>query len=252
MRLELPAVFDRFFHATPPAAGPGPAQRLQEHSPSPPPPNALNASSHPVETHADSPSAAMLRRNESSQPARTDQAAPGPEAASGYEDQARQMSVSVPPASMASTGPGAGGEGGAEGSSQGGAYLCKRPANLPGNHSLPRELQLDHHWLKTGKREAGMGAEGGGVPGLAKSPDLPGTPTAINDHAGQSELADARCEKLPDDVDPACVERELELGTKTGPWLPVINDCQTVAARVIATCTPKPEFSPTAEGAGSQ
>ncbi len=216
MGFDLPPVLSRFFPTTP-AAGPGPAEAKPPTSQPPPPrPNDLNANWHPVETHVDTPSAVMLRR--------TQEAQQGQAVVFGYEDHARQMSVPTPPP-----------DGGAPAGASGGVQLCKRPANLPGNHSLPRSMQLDHHWLKTGTIERGMGPAGGGVPGHNSSPDLPGSPTTVNDHTGESKGPDAQCETLPEEVDPSCVEKELELGRQTGAWTPD-NQCQTFAADVVTKC----------------
>jgi hypothetical protein len=116
--------------------------------------------------------------------------------------------------------------------------FCKRPANITGNDLIGGALK--HHWLRTSHVEVGMGAEGRGVPGhdAANNGTLFGR-TTLNDHAGEGELVDADCEELPQ-VDEACVEKRMKIGTYTGRWTPGLNDCHTVVAKVVKDCT-KPE-----------
>lgn len=118
--------------------------------------------------------------------------------------------------------------------SQEAVYLCKRPADLPVNRSLPHDARLEHHWLKTDRIERGMGPADGRVPGERGNSDLPLSRTTVNDHAGKSRESGVECVELPS-IDPSCVEKELELGRETGRWW-VDNHCQTFAARVIETC----------------
>jgi hypothetical protein len=119
-----------------------------------------------------------------------------------------------------------------------GVQLCKRTVDI----AVIEYTGLKHHWLKTSKREAGMGPATGGVPGHAggNNGSLLG-PTTWNDHTGESEGVGATCEDLPD-VDEDCVD-SMALGTKTGRWTPGINDCHTVTQDVIDKCKKKP--SPT-------
>jgi hypothetical protein len=114
-----------------------------------------------------------------------------------------------------------------------GVELCMRTADLP----VARELDLKHHWLRTGEREAGMGAEGAGVPGRnSDSPYV--TETAVNDHTGEADKPGSRCVPIKD-VNEACVTRELQDGRKLGRWSPT-NQCQTFAAEVLERCSTKP------------
>jgi hypothetical protein len=113
-----------------------------------------------------------------------------------------------------------------------GVELCKRIAELPG----ARQLGVEHHWLRTSTKEAGMGPADGGVPG--NRVDLPYvTQTRVNDHTGQGNLPGSTCERVAD-VDEACVNRELELGKPLGAWTPT-NQCQTFAAGVLERCSTK-------------
>jgi len=103
-------------------------------------------------------------------------------------------------------------------------------------------MQIDHHWLKTPNVERGMGPKGGGVPGHNSSEGMPGMPTTINDHTGESEGPDSTCKPLPG-VDADCIEQELKLGRETGRWTPG-NNCQTYAHDVIEKCDDVPDEIP--------
>jgi hypothetical protein len=110
---------------------------------------------------------------------------------------------------------------------RGGVKVCKRPADLPGNSVVG----LQHWWLVTTKKAAGMGPADGHVPGH-RGIDLPGDPTKIVDH---SHEAKNDCEEQMG-VDEACIDRELKIGRDTGPWIPPFNDCHTVVKDILATC----------------
>jgi hypothetical protein len=110
---------------------------------------------------------------------------------------------------------------------RGGVKICKRPADLPGNSVVG----VQHWWLTTTKKAAGMGPADGRVPGHGGI-DLPGAPTKIVDH---SHEAKNDCEEQMG-VDEACVDRELQIGRDTGPWIPPFNDCHTVVKDILATC----------------
>jgi RHS repeat-associated protein len=98
---------------------------------------------------------------------------------------------------------------------------------------------VDHCWLKTDTYEAGMGNEGGNVPGNRS--DCPFTKTQVVSHRGQSDQSGANCTDLPN-TDEACVNKFIGvdpngLGRPTGrisPW----NNCQTWADSVARECTP--------------
>lgn len=112
-----------------------------------------------------------------------------------------------------------------------GVKLCKRIADIP----VIEYTGATHHWLKTGKQEAGMGPAGGGVPGHRNGPN--GSflgPTTWNDHTGEADGVGATCEDLPD-VDEDCVDA-MAIGTPTRRWAPLDNDCHTVTQAVIDKC----------------
>ncbi len=111
-----------------------------------------------------------------------------------------------------------------------GVELCTRTADIP----VARELNLQHHWLRTSTREAGMGPDNGEVPGARLDSPLV-TRTQVNDHTGRGDLPGSACTaKLQ--VDEACVDRELTLGRDLGRWTPT-NQCQSFVAEVLEKCS---------------
>jgi hypothetical protein len=111
-----------------------------------------------------------------------------------------------------------------------GVMFCHRPAQI----AVADQLGLQHHWLKTSHKEAGLGPEDGSVPGDGKSA-LPFSQTRINDHAGQSLRGDAECIYIAS-ADEACVDERLSLGQLAGRWTPS-NHCQTFVAEILAYCS---------------
>jgi hypothetical protein len=97
--------------------------------------------------------------------------------------------------------------------------LCKRDVLLPG---LDR-LHVQHHWIRTSTKEAGMHAI---TPGHLA--------TAVRDHTGEGDRFESTCERV-DHVDEDCVDKELELGRPLGLWTPW-HQCQTFAAEVLDKC----------------
>lgn len=116
--------------------------------------------------------------------------------------------------------------------------LCKRPVEI----KVIEYTGLQHHWLRTSKKEVGIGPHTGGVPGQGGNDGYYGVPTTMNDHTGQGDAVDATCVELKD-VDEACVNEKLALGTPKGRWIPPLNDCHTVTAKIVDDCT-KPKESP--------
>ena len=107
-------------------------------------------------------------------------------------------------------------------------FLCKRAADLPWPLNLVR-----HHWIKTNKYEAGMGAVEGNIPGQGNS-DMPYTSTKTVNHAGQSKASNAVCERI-DNIDVSCVNNLIEPGQPTGRWT-IFNQCQSFASSVLDRC----------------
>lgn len=141
--------------------------------------------------------------------------------------------------------------------------MTKRQENVPGLKLAPVDPQkkfvelcksamdvdecglkysgLQHWWIHTSKKEAGMGPATGGVPG-EKGVDnghIFGK-TTINDHSPRHLYADATCTVLPD-VDEDCMNEQLEIGKETGRWIPVINDCHSKTEEWIDACRRGPE-----------
>jgi len=97
--------------------------------------------------------------------------------------------------------------------------FCKRPLNVDVLDSF-----LDHHWLKTDTREAGLKKEGGLFSG-----------SHWEDHTGQSEQPNAQCWPVPS-VDESCVDKLIKPGTDIGTYVPGANDCQTNVREVLDYC----------------
>jgi len=88
-------------------------------------------------------------------------------------------------------------------------------------------LGLEHCWIKTDTKTAGMGpAEGGPLPSWPF-----GIETAITDHSAETST---NCQSIPD-ADENCVNNALVIGTSTGEWGP-FNNCNTFAEGVIRQC----------------
>lgn len=113
-------------------------------------------------------------------------------------------------------------------------YLCKRPNEIPQFDDVPILDDLPHKWLKTPTKEAGLGPLEGGVPG-DEAPACECQWTSITNHAGESTQPGAVCREVKY-IDEDCVNEALEIGEPKGRWLPLVNDCNTFANRVIAKC----------------
>lgn len=88
-------------------------------------------------------------------------------------------------------------------------------------------LGLEHCWLKTDTKVAGMGpAQAGPLPAWPF-----GIPTMITDHSADAHTDSREIRG----VDENCVDQELQIGKSTGPW-GLDNNCNTFVDDVIATC----------------
>jgi len=95
---------------------------------------------------------------------------------------------------------------------------------------------LYHQWITTSNGiSAGMGNLRG-VPGEngQRCPDMPLSPTQIVDHTGRQ----ARHHREIHGVDIDALESWLHPGRPTGPWTPVINDCNSTLSNIIELSTP--------------
>jgi RHS repeat-associated protein len=98
-----------------------------------------------------------------------------------------------------------------------------------------RILHVKHCFIKTAKKEAGMGPANGGPLPLNPYHE----PTTINDHTGQS--ASAHCVPVLD-VDEDCVNKELAIGKYTGLW-EFGNNCNTLVDNILRKCKKKTNCS---------
>ena len=114
---------------------------------------------------------------------------------------------------------------------------CFRRTRFNGKWRWVNILPLYHEWIKTDTVEAGLGPAGGGVPGAGR-PDEIGSPTTINNHAGQSSQPGVVCFEV-EDVDEACVNKKLKIGQSQGRWYPGTNDCNSFAEGVLSSCSTK-------------
>ncbi|MEM7465220.1 MAG: DUF4157 domain-containing protein [Pseudomonadota bacterium] len=97
-----------------------------------------------------------------------------------------------------------------------------------GTNALADLFGLQHCWIKTDSREAGMGAAINGL--------LPDNPivreTEITDHTGDQGF----CNVVPN-IDESCVDQALKIGRPLGIWGPV-NNCNTFVDQTLASCSP--------------
>jgi hypothetical protein len=116
--------------------------------------------------------------------------------------------------------------------------LCRRTPEIPLG-SLMAKFGKFHQWLVVEDRKgkivhaAGLGT-GRGVPGANRqsSPDIPYTKTCIVDHRNEP----SRDCKYLSGIDPQCVRSETPFGKPTGPWIPLINDCNTFVVGIMEKC----------------
>ena len=95
-------------------------------------------------------------------------------------------------------------------------------------------MPVDHEWIKTDTKEAGMGGAEGNEPGN-ESGDYPGDPVEVTDHTGRSDQEGAECEVVPN-VNEDLVNQQLEIGRDLGTW-GVNNHCQSFVDQVLDNAT---------------
>ncbi|MFO1387701.1 RHS repeat-associated core domain-containing protein [Cellvibrio sp.] len=116
-----------------------------------------------------------------------------------------------------------------------------RPTNLQGVFSFVNKSGIDHWWMKTDTREAGMGPDNGKVPGQEGGGDLPFMPTQVVDHTGEFQMPGAHVVPYNGPpLDEKCVNDHLKIGTPTGPFIPFANDCHIFVIDVIRACSITP------------
>jgi len=116
-----------------------------------------------------------------------------------------------------------------DGLGAGTVWLCRRVADPPLANTFP----VEHWWLMTSEREAGLGPCGGGVPDSHTASPY-ATETCVNDQRGEHSREGAECEPIAY-VDAGCVDRELTLGRPLGPLTP-LNQCLSFAEDVLDGC----------------
>ena len=106
--------------------------------------------------------------------------------------------------------------------------------NIPGGR-LMRNLGFRHQWLVTAESRAGMGNKVG-IPGEngQTSPDLPFSPTYVRSHDGRQPETWHQVSG----VDLRALNTWMKEGRPTGPWTPLVNDCNTYVGQSIRESTP--------------
>ena len=103
--------------------------------------------------------------------------------------------------------------------------VCHRPAQII-------KGMVNHYWLKTETKEAGMGSDEVGDVKIGDKFEMPyATKVFIVDHSNQTALI---C-KERSDVDEDCVNASLDVGRYLGHFS-LTNNCQTFVSRVIDKC----------------
>ncbi len=123
--------------------------------------------------------------------------------------------------------------------------VCQRPVDLaPGVNQLFNAMKLQHMWIRTSQKEAGMGPERGGS-GEDHS-DLPYCKVSLTDQSGSGAKPEAACTPLSNENE-ACVDKELAIGKPLGRWSPT-NNCHTLVAQVLGECMTDVEPEPKKTG----
>jgi len=107
-------------------------------------------------------------------------------------------------------------------------FLCQRPAQILGGG-------VDHFWLKTSIKEAGMGGDPGIAPGQQYESAY-ATSVYIRDHSQDNA---ASCRAI-DHVNEVCVNNLLQVNTPLGQFMPGLNDCRMFANTVLSSCRTMP------------
>ncbi|HUP60795.1 MAG TPA: RHS repeat-associated core domain-containing protein, partial [Thermoanaerobaculia bacterium] len=110
-------------------------------------------------------------------------------------------------------------------------YKCCRDVQVNAIvNAVSQVLNYKHCFIKTDMVEAGLGpANGGPLPACPL-----GVPTAITNHAGQSQQAGTTCTEIKG-VDETCVNNQIPIGKKMGPWTPS-NNCNNFAEQIFKKC----------------
>ena len=109
--------------------------------------------------------------------------------------------------------------------------ICCRPDQVTGG-------LLDHCWVKTDTKAAGMGANPNIPPGMQY--EGLGMPVQIIDHSKDTAT---HCTKQ-NNVNEQCVNDQLKIGKPIGRFLPPVNQCQSFAYGVVNSCRTGPQWTP--------
>ena len=101
--------------------------------------------------------------------------------------------------------------------------VCCRPAEIA-------KGLIDHCWVTTDTKSAGMGANPNVAPG--QEYEGWGMSVQINDH---SKDKPSQCTTM-NNVDEQCVNNELQIGKGVGRFIPPFNHCQSFAYGVVNKC----------------
>ncbi len=112
-----------------------------------------------------------------------------------------------------------------------GVQLCSRPAEIAAG-------LIDHYWVNTATKTAGMG----GNPNIAPGQEYEGwgMKVQLNDHSNDTPT---QCTEQKN-VDADCVNRKLTIGMPLGRFTPPVNQCQSYAYSVINSCRTGPQGQP--------
>jgi RHS repeat-associated protein len=107
--------------------------------------------------------------------------------------------------------------------------LCCRPVIAPGSGIL-HLLGIDHCWLKTGSKTAGMGDVGGHAAWW--EPIVRDVPVQVTDQRSEKH---GKCKEISC-MDEGCVNKALQEGRPLGNFSYLNNNCRTFAISVIRKC----------------
>jgi RHS repeat-associated protein len=109
--------------------------------------------------------------------------------------------------------------------------ICCRAAGILGGY-------VDHCWITTNAKSAGMGADPNIRPG--EQSEGIGMSVQITDHSKDSAI---QC--IPQkNVDEQCVNNQLQIGKPLGRFLPPFNQCQSFAYGTVNLCRFGPQIAP--------
>jgi hypothetical protein len=109
-----------------------------------------------------------------------------------------------------------------------GVMLCSRPAQIAGG-------LIDHYWVVTETKSAGMGGNPNIPPGQVY--EGWGMKVTLNDHTNDTAT---QC-TTQRNVDSACVSSQLTIGRPLGRFTPPFNQCQSFAYSVVNSCRTGPQ-----------